>query len=285
MDIGVFQILPDAEADPAKVAKRAEELGFESYWVPEHPIYPVVSSCVYPGGAPDAPPPDYLWQMPDPFMALARASGVTENIKLGTGICLVPERNPLLLAKEIATLDSFSNGRFLFGIGAGWNREECEIMGGDFDHRWTQTKQSILAMKELWTQDDSEYHDKYYDFPAVKCFPKPANKPHPPVIMGGAGSQRVFKRVVEWGDGWMPLVESVDDIAAGVSALRQYSEQAGRDPNTIDVTAFSLPGQWEKGDDVKALEQAGANRMVLWLGEGNLDQMYSRMETLAAEML
>jgi probable F420-dependent oxidoreductase len=285
MDIGVFQILPDAEADPAKVAKRAEELGFDSYWVPEHPVYPVKGTFPYPGGAPDAPPPDYLWKMPDPFIALSRASAVTEKIKLGTGICLVPERNPLMLAKEIASLDSFSGGRFLFGIGAGWHKEECEIMGGDFDHRWGQTKESILAMKELWTQDESEYHGKYYDFPPVKSYPKPANTPHPPVIMGGVSAQRVFKRVVEWGDGWMPLVESVDDIAAGVSALRQYSEEAGRDPSTINVTAFSLPGQWETGDDVQALEQAGANRMVLWLGEGNLEQMYSRMETLAAAML
>jgi len=285
MDIGVFQILPDAVADPAKVAKRAEELGFESYWVPEHPILPLESTFPYPGGAPEDPPPDYLWQMPDPFIALARASAATDKIKLGTGICLVPERNPLLLAKEIATLDAYSGGRFLFGIGAGWHKEECEIMGGDFDHRWSQVKHSILAMKELWTKDVSEYHGDYYDFPPVRSFPKPAQQPHPPVIMGGVGSQRVFKRVVEWGNGWMPLVESVDDIAAGVSALRQYSEEAGRNPGELDVTAFSLPGQWETGEDVATLEQAGANRMVLWLGEGDLEQMYGRLETLAAAML
>ena len=285
MDIGVFQILPGTEADPAKVAKRAEELGFDSYWVPEHPIYPIKGSVPYPGGAPEDPPPDYLWQMPDPFIALARASAVTERIKLGTGVCLVPERNPLLMAKEIASLDAYSGGRFLFGIGGGWHKEECEIMGGDYDRRWGQTKDSILAMKQLWTQDVSEYHGKYYDFPAVKSFPKPANTPHPPVILGGVSAQRVFKRVVEWGDGWMPLVESVDDIGSGVSALRQYSEEAGRDPNSIDVTAFSLPGQWETGDDVQALEKAGANRMVLWLGKGDLEQMYARLERFAGAVL
>jgi len=285
MDIGVFQILPGTEADPAKVAKRAEELGFDSYWVPEHPIYPIKGSVPYPGGAPEDPPPDYLWQMPDPFITLARASAVTEKIKLGTGVCLVPERNPLLMAKEIASLDAYSGGRFLFGIGGGWHKEECEIMGGDYDRRWGQTKDSILAMKQLWTQDVSEYHGKYYDFPPVKSFPKPANTPHPPVILGGVSAQRVFKRVVEWGDGWMPLVESVDDIGSGVSALRQYSEEAGRDPNSIDVTAFSLPGQWETGDDVQALEKAGANRMVLWLGKGDLEHMYARLERFAGAML
>ena len=285
MDIGVFQVLPNAEADPAKVAERAEELGFESYWVPEHPVLPLQSTFPYPAGAPDAPPPDYLWQMPDPFIALSRASATTDKIKLGTGICLVAERNPLLLAKEIASLDAYSGGRFLFGIGAGWHKEECEIMGGDFDHRWSQIKHSVLAMKELWTQEYSEYHGDYYDFPAVRSYPKPAQKPHPPVIMGGAGSNRVFKRVIEWGNGWMPLVESVDDFAAGVSTLRQYSEEAGRDPAELDVTAFSLPDQWDTSEDMRALEQAGANRAVLWLGEGNLDQMMNRLETLAAEVL
>ncbi len=285
MDIGVFQVLPNAEADPAKVAERAEELGFESYWVPEHPVLPLQSTFPYPAGAPDAPPPDYLWQMPDPFIALSRASATTDKIKLGTGICLVAERNPLLLAKEIASLDAYSGGRFLFGIGAGWHKEECEIMGGDFDHRWSQVKHSVLAMKELWTQEHSEYHGDYYDFPAVKSYPKPVQKPHPPVILGGVGSNRVFKRVIEWGNGWMPLVESVDDIAAGVSTLRQYSEEAGRDPAELDVTAFSLPGQWDTSEDVQALEQAGANRVVLWLGEGNVDQMMNRLETLAAAVL
>jgi probable F420-dependent oxidoreductase len=285
MDFGVFQVYPNVDADPVIVAKRAEDLGFESYWLPEHPILPLECSFPYPNVPPDAPPPDYLWQLPDPFVTLGRVSAVTEKIKLGTGICLVPERNPLLLAKEIATLDAFSGGRFLFGIGAGWHKEECEIMGGDFEHRWTQTKHSILAMKELWTQDTSEYHGEYYDFPPVRSYPKPTQEPHPPVIMGGLSAKQVFKRVVEWGDGWMPLVDSIDDIAAGVSALRQYSEQAGRDPDTLDVTAFSLPGQWETADHIKALEQAGANRLILWLSEGNLDHVMTRLEAHAAEML
>lgn len=285
MDLGVFQVYPHAGADPAKVAKRAEELGFESYWLPEHPILPLECSIPYPNTPADEPPPDYLWQLPDPFIALARASAVTDKIKLGTGICLVPERNPLMLAKEVASLDAFSGGRFLFGIGAGWHKEECEIMGGDYDHRWAQTKHSILAMKELWTQDLSEYHGEYYDFPAVRSYPKPVQKPHPPIIMGGLGAKQVFKRVVQWGDGWMPLVESIDDIAAGVSALRQYSEEAGRDPDTLDVTAFSLPGQWETQGDIAKLEQAGANRLILWLSEGDLEHVIGSLEAHAAEML
>ena len=124
----------------------------------------------------------------DPFLALARASAVTKTLKLGTGICLVPEHNPLLLAKEIATLDHLSGGRFLFGIGAGWLQEETEIMGGDFAHRWSQTREAMLVMKELWTKEEAEYHGTFYNFPPVRSFPKPAQPPHPPIFLGGSAS-------------------------------------------------------------------------------------------------
>ena len=178
MDIGVFFFTSGESADPAIIAKKAEELGFASIWAPEHPVLPVHTTVGYPA-APDQPIPRTVGIISDPFVALARASATTTKIKLGTGICLVPERNPLLLAKEIATLDHYSGGRFLFGIGAGWQKEECEIMGGDFPHRWTQTRDSILAMKELWTTDESEYHGKYYDFPCGQMFPQARSEATP----------------------------------------------------------------------------------------------------------
>src|SRR5262249_2474799 len=146
--VGVFLLPSERSVDPAAVAKRAEELGFASFWVPEHPILPVHTTSRYPG-SPDGRVPLLVGVIADPFVALARASAVTSKIMLGTGVCLVPERNPFHLAKEIATLDHFSGGRFLFGIGAGWLKEESEIMGADFPHRWTQTREAILAMKEL----------------------------------------------------------------------------------------------------------------------------------------
>ena len=146
MKIGVFEFCIDRSVDPAVIAKRAEELGFASYWVPEHAIIPIKTSSPYPGSE-DGIIPDEYGRITDPFVSLARASAVTKTIELGTGICLIPERNPLELAKEVATLDHFSGGRFIFGIGAGWLREETEIMGGDFDHRWGQTKDAILAMR------------------------------------------------------------------------------------------------------------------------------------------
>ena len=155
MNIGVSIPLPAYKVDPGFIARTAEALGFESLWCAEHPIMPVHSSSRFPGSADGIIPESYS-HFVDPFVALARASGTTTRLKLGTGITLVPERNPLLLAKEISTLDLFSGGRFLFGIGTGWHREETTIMGGDFDHRWTQTREAILVMKELWTKAEAE---------------------------------------------------------------------------------------------------------------------------------
>src|SRR5919205_4084452 len=172
MNIGTSVPLPAYTIDPAFMAQKAEELGFESIWYAEHPAVPVHSTSPFPLTGGEIP-----WtysHFTDPYIALARASGVTRTLKLGTGIVLVPERHPLLLAKEVATLDLFSGGRFLFGIGAGWLREETEIMGGDFEHRWTQARESVLAMKELWTKTEASFEGRYYQFPAVKSNPKPA---------------------------------------------------------------------------------------------------------------
>ena len=285
MKIGVFEFCIDRSVDPAIIAKRAEELGFGSYWVPEHAIIPVKTSSPYPASE-DGIIPDEYGRITDPFVSLARASAVTKTIELGTGICLIPERNPLELAKEVATLDHFSGGRFIFGIGAGWLREETEIMGGDFDHRWGQTKDAVLAMKELWTQDEAEYHGKYYDFPAVRSFPKPARKPHPPVYMGGS-SKYVFKRVVEWGDGWMPVLSPVEDIQAGRQRLNEMAEQAGRDPKEISVLAFGWPGKFRTKEEIGELQSAGVDHVTIWLtqSEEGEDAVLAELESLAKEVL
>jgi probable F420-dependent oxidoreductase len=239
MKVGIFHYLSTAYAiDPGVLAKRAEELGFDSLWLPEHPILPVTTVTPFPLGGPI---PAFYADLIDPFVGLARASAVTKTIKLGTGICLVPERNPLLLAKEIATLDHFSGGRFLFGIGAGWLKEETEIMGGDFAHRWTQTQEAVMAMKALWTQEEAEYHGRYYDFPPVRSFPKPAQKPHPPIVLGSITSRRVFQRIVAWGDAWMPVGVSLEEMKQGRETLNELAVQAGRDPRSIQVVACFAP--------------------------------------------
>jgi probable F420-dependent oxidoreductase len=281
--IGVFVFQTDDVLDPAVLAKRAEELGFESFWVPEHPIIPLRTSSPYRGSA-DGSIPESYGRIVDPFIALARASAATQTIKLGTAICLVPERNPLLLAKEIATLDRFSGGRFLFGIGAGWLKEETEIMGGDFPHRWTQAREAIVAMKELWTKPEAEFHGKYYDFPPVRSFPKPAQQPHPPILVGG-NAPNVLKRVVAWGDGWMPGRVSVADIRRGCATLRELAEQAGRDPMSLEVMAFGSAGQFRDRASIKEMEEAGARRATIWLTQTAGEALLAEMEELARRVL
>ena len=280
MNIGISTFPTDYSVDIAVLAKRAEEIGFESLWVPEHPILPVNASSPWPGSADGVIPKVYA-DIVDPFVALGRASAVTTTMKLGTGICLVPERNPLLLAKEVATLDMYSGGRFLFGIGAGWHKEETAIMGGDFAHRWTQTKESVLAMKSLWTEVESEYHGDYYDFPPVYSFPRPSQRPHPPVYLGGM-ARNVFKRVVEWGDGWMPNRVTPDDIQAGRKKLNELAIEAGRDPASLIISVFGQPADREL---VSALFEAGADRVMIRVETAAQDATLAQLDQIAKEVL
>ena len=258
MNVGISVPLPAYLVDVAAMARTAEALGFESFWCAEHPFIPVHTTSRFPG-SPDGVIPEAYSHFIDPFVALARASGTTSRIKLATGIVLVPERHPLLLAKEVSTLDLFSGGRFLFGIGAGWLREETQLMGGDFDHRWSQTRESILAMKELWTKPEAEFHGKYYDFPPVRSNPKPAQKPHPPVLLGG-DARNVLERVVAWGDGWLPNRVTPDQLREKRAALDRLAKEAGRDPASLTI---SVHGQPADRDLIARLHDAGATRAIV----------------------
>ena len=258
MNVGISVPLPAYLVDVGAMARKAEELGFESFWCAEHPFIPVQSQSRFPGSE-DGVIPETYSHFIDPFVALARASGTTSRIKLGTGIVLVPERHPLLLAKEISTLDLFSGGRFLFGIGTGWLREETQIMGGDFDHRWTQARESILAMKELWTKPAAEFHGKYYNFPLVRSYPKPVQKPHPPVLLGG-GAKNVLQRIVAWGDGWLPNRVTPDQLRESRATLDRLAKDAGRDPSAISITVHGQPAD---RDLIRRLLDAGANRVLV----------------------
>lgn len=292
MKLGVFSILPDAAADPAVVARHAEDRGFASYWVPDHLILPVHYSTAYPGNPHPgvAPDPDYLWQMPDPLIALMRAATATRALEVGTAVLLVPERHPLHLAKEIASLDAYSGGRFHFGIGAGWNKEEAEILGCDFEHRWTQVREAIEVMKVCWTEDPSEYHGKYYDFPPLRSHPKPVQRPHPPIYLGSilfgdTWAKRVFQRIVRYGDGWLPVVGKVQQLIDGRAELHALAEQAGRDPASLRITVLGAPGQWRARRDCEALLAAGAEQVVLWLQGRTAAEQCHELDALAAELL
>ena len=279
MNIGILFVATDYSADIADVAKRVEAMGFDSLWAPEHPVLPVDSFARY-EDTPSGPVPKYYADMVDPFVALARASAVTTTLKLGTAVCLIPEHNPLLLAKRVATLDMFSKGRFLFGIGSGWNKEETEIMGGDFEHRWTQTRDSVMAMKELWTTVESKYDGRYFKFPPVYSFPMPVQRPHPPVLLGGM-AKNVFKRVVEWGDGWMP-VTSPEKAKAGRETLDALAKEAGRDPSTIDVTAVT---QRVERDLIRRYEEARVDRVVYLFPPAEGDKFTEELERVAGATL
>ncbi len=257
MNVGTSVPLPAYTIDPAFMAKKAEDLGFESIWYAEHAAVPVHSDSPFPATGGEIP-----WtysNFTDPYIALARASGATSKIMLGTGITLVPERNPILLAKEIASLDRFSGGRFLFGIGTGWLKEETEMMGGDFEHRWTQTREAIEVMKELWTKDEAEYHGRYFDFPLVKSYPKPAQKPYPPIILGGM-AKNVLRRVVTHADGWLPNRVGPAEVEESRKKLDAMAEEAGRDPKSITISVY---GQAPEHDIVHSLLNAGADRVVV----------------------
>jgi len=257
MNIGLSLALPAYTIDPAFLARTAEQLGFESIWYAEHPVVPVSSTSPFPatGGA----IPDEYAHFDDPYIALAMAAAVTTELKLGTGITLIPERNPLLLAKQVAALDLHSGGRFLFGIGTGWLAEETEIMGGDFPRRWTQTREAIEVMKALWTNDEAEYHGKYFDFPPVRSYPKPAQVPHPPVIIGGM-APNVLRRIVDHGDGWLPNRVTPAELESSRRRLDTMATEAGRDPASITISVY---GQAPDPTLVKSLFAAGADRVIV----------------------
>lgn len=257
MDIGLSVPLPAYTIDPAFMARRAEELGFESIWYAEHPVVPVSSASPFPSTGGEIP--ETYAHFDDPYIALARASAVTSNLKLGTGITLVPERNPLVLAKQVAALDFHSGGRFLFGIGTGWLREETEIMGGDFPRRWSQTREALDVLKALWTEDEAEYHGTYFDFPAVRCFPKPAQDPHPPIIIGGS-APNVLKRIVAHADGWLPNRATPDEVRDARAELDRLADAAGRDPKSISISIY---GQEPDRELIEGFAAAGADRVIV----------------------
>ncbi len=257
MDIGLSIPLPAYTIDPAFMARRAEELGFESIWYAEHPVVPVNSASPFPSTGGEIP--ETYAHFDDPYIALARASAVTSTLKLGTGITLVPERNPLVLAKQVAALDFHSGGRFLFGIGTGWLREETEIMGGDFPRRWSQTREALEVLKALWTEDEAEHHGTYFDFPPVRCFPKPAQDPHPPIIIGG-NAPNVLKRIVAHADGWLPNRATPDEVRDARAELDRLADAAGRDPKSISISIY---GQEPDRQLIDGFAAAGADRVIV----------------------
>ena len=278
--IGLSMPLPAYAIDPAFMAKTAEELGFESIWYAEHPAVPVESDSPFPSTGGEIP-----WtysHFTDPYIALARASAVTSTLKLGTGITLIPQRNPLLLAKEIAALDYYSGGRFILGIGTGWLKEEVEMFGGNFKRRWTQTREALEAMQVMWNEDEAEYHGEFYDFPKVRVNPKPIQRPRPPILIGGA-AKTVLQRIVDHADGWLPNRITPDQMVESRQELNRLATAAGREPASINITVY---GQPQDRSVVQALLNAGASCAVIKLEHVETEsEMLTQMEQVAGLML
>jgi probable F420-dependent oxidoreductase len=287
MKIGILAFVGSTTAEPGAIAKKCEELGFESFYLPEHPIIPVKHKTPYPLSKDGAIPEPYA-QMIDPFIGLALAAAVTKKIGLGTGICLVPERDPIILAKEIATLDHYCGGRFIFGIGAGWLRDESEIMGVDFRRRWPITREYIRAMKELWTKPEASFEGEFIKFPPVKCNPKPARKPHPPVHIGAGGvgpsMERALRDTIAIGDGWAPLGLTPEALATELGRLKKMCAEAGRDFGQLEITVYAPPA----GDPKRLREQyreAGAHRLVFLIDSPAPSTCEKQLNDLASAWL
>ena len=261
MRFGIFVFDSARNMDPATLAKRAEELGFSSFWIPEHTVLPVNPSKG-PSGSTTAEFPESFYHISDPVISLARASGATSTIKLGTGILLAAERNPLLTSKSLATLDRLSGGRLLLGIGTGWSPEEYAAMGGDFHHRYSQLREHIQALKTIWSEDEPEFHGRFYNFPPVKIYPKPVQAPHPPIFIGGGMgrlAERVHKRIVDWGAGWVPVITEIEQVRRGRESLTRLAEEAGRDPSVRPRIRYD-PGPGFQDERRRAASGGGRSR-------------------------
>ena len=234
MKFGVAIFATESVQTPSEIARMAEERGFECLLVPEHTHIPASRESPYPGGG-ELPP--YYSRTYDPFVALTAAAAATERLLIGTGICLVIERDPIITAKEVASIDALSGGRFLFGVGAGWNVEEMRNHGTDASQRFGVMRERIEAMKAIWTQDEASYSGRYVDFERIWCWPKPAQKPHPPVLVGGNGP-RVLDRVLAYGDEWMPNRSPDEELIARVSELEARAAEVGRE--RIPVTVMGM---------------------------------------------
>jgi probable F420-dependent oxidoreductase len=273
MEIGLAMFSTDYTIEPALLGRLAEERGFESLLLTEHTHIPVSRETPYPGGG--ELPREYS-HCNDPFIGLAMIAAVTERLKVGTGICLIVERDPIVTAKEVATLDHLSGGRVLFGVGAGWNREEMRNHGTDPRRRFSLMRERIEAMKAIWTQNDAEYHGEHVNFDPIWSWPKPAQKPHPPVLVGGRG-ERVLDRVLAFGDEWMPnRIGDPEALGERIEELQRRAEDAGRDP--IPVTVF---GAKPDPEFVERLRAVGVGRCTFYVRPEEPGEVERQLDELA----
>ena len=275
MDIGIFMFPTGDAMRPDDLGAEVEARGFESLWFPEHTHIPTSRRSPFPGGG--ELPPEYS-RSHDPFVALTAAAMSTKKIRLGTGICLIIERDTITTAKAVASLDVLSNGRFVFGIGGGWNREEMEHHGTDYTTRFAKLEEQVAAFKTIWTEDEAEFHGSHVDFDPIWSWPKPEQKPHPPIVLGG-GTRYTRQRVVDFCDGWMPIGRDDEAVLRGIEDLRHRAERAGRAMDTISINVFGATPNREVLD---RYAEAGVGRAVLLARPEGRDLVLPRLDRYAA---
>jgi probable F420-dependent oxidoreductase len=253
MQFGGAMAFTDSSISAMELARALEERGFESIWAPEHSHIPLTRKTPYPGGE----LPKYFHEILDPFVVLAAASQVTRTIKFGTGVLLVQQRDTIQTAKLVASFDQVSQGRFLFGVGGGWNQDEMENHGTVYATRFKRMRETIEAMKEIWTKETPEYHGEFVNFDPMMAGPKPVQKPHPPIHVGGAFPHGA-RRAIRYGDGWIP-VAGREDLTDVIPKFQEMAREAGRDPSSIEITLFGLG---EDVDRLKRFADMGVARVV-----------------------
>jgi len=268
---GITMFPTDYSIQPVELARAVEERGLDSLFFPEHTHIPVSRKTPFPGGG-DLP--KQYSHTHDPFVALGACAAVTKRIRLGTGICLVIQRDPITLAKEIATVDRLSDGRFVLGIGAGWNREEMQNHGADYANRWGLVREKILAMKAIWTQDEAEFHGEFVDFDPIWSYPKPAQRGGPPVWIG-ANSKWVFDRIAEYADGWMPI----GGLGSGnMERLKAACEARGRKVADITLALFGAP---TSPDPLRGRIEQGFDELIFNIASEPADVVLPQLDQLA----
>jgi probable F420-dependent oxidoreductase len=273
--LGVMMFPTDYAIQPVELAKAVEERGLDSLFFPEHTHIPTSRRSPWPGGG--ELPLEYSHTL-DLFVALTAAAVVTKRIKLGTGICLVIERDPIVLAKEVASLDLLSNGRVILGIGGGWNAEEMEDHGTDFKLRWKLLRERVQAMKEIWSKDVAEFGGELVKFDPLWSWPKPVQKGGPPILLGSEG-KRAPERVATYCDGWMPINGKPEKLAEGLKALREAANRAGRKFESLQLVLFAAPG---KEEPARKMIEMGFSHLIFGLPPAKADKVLSLLDQYAA---
>jgi probable F420-dependent oxidoreductase len=275
MKFGVLIFATDYSIPPNDFARACEDRGFESVWFTEHTHIPASRRSPWPLG-PELP--KEYWHTHDLFVSLTAAAAATTTIKVGSGICLVIEHDPIVLAKQVASVDQLSNGRLLFGIGGGWNAEEMENHGTPFQRRWKVLRERIEAMKAIWGADAAEYHGEFVNFDPMWSYPKPWQKPHPPVLLGTLSTQGL-QRVVRYCDGWIPAGIQLKDLSTAIQNLQALAAQAGRKASDIPVSLFGTPGE---DAPLRQCQELGIERVVFIVPSENKEKMLPLLDQYAA---